>query len=634
MTSRMVEPRAVSRIAAVAACTALLGAAGCWRSSPPPAAPLSVTRVSPHDLGEADAAPLLLNDNVTVYFSDAIDPLSVTAASVAVFDAAGHAVPGTLRTGTNWVTFAPEPPLSPALDDGSFLPGESYRLVVASYPRPDAVRAVDGRRLAAAPTLGFRTAEFGPVQTANGRLPAPLRPPSTELPFLQHRQLPGDIASRLPADAPRLRLHFTLPVLPTTVRPEAFIVHLAQPQQRLEVRRARLLTAPLDQHPGSTVELDLGSEPRLHGGGPRVELDPGELLSVTLADGPHSLRDLADQEVFGGPVGQAQFWLVVAGSSLPLFAWPTDDGGLVGDDELQPGFEARAGLVRPRVRIEAGDGSLGVFRPQADITLRPGVPFDRGDGVLVQSVGADFPFLAIDIPAGVRVRVESSVPVQLLACGGIRVAGTLELSTPTELVPRLQRGAPASEVLAQAPAALVAAGDIWLSGTVTTARPLPTDQTALTVASAARIELGGEMPYNTVLAVERGVARGSTPIVGPRGQSFPTTVEFEYGLAPGARIRAQARSEWRELGRDRDRGVLRFVDVDPALRVEWQTAPADPVQPDRADLRSDRLARPRRATDGEWLALEPGSFGRFLVSADLVAGLPLPSFEELRLADR
>ena len=54
-------------------------------------------------------------------------------------------------------------------------------------------------------------------------------------------------------------------------------------------------------------------------------------------------------------------------------------------------------------------------RPQADITLRPGVPFDRGDGVLVQSVGADFPFLAIDIPAGVRVRVESSVPVQLLA---------------------------------------------------------------------------------------------------------------------------------------------------------------------------------------------------------------------------
>ncbi|MCR9247567.1 MAG: Ig-like domain-containing protein [bacterium] len=610
----------------LAGCALALCAAACWRAAPEPEAPLTVTRVSP-----VDEQPLLLNDSVTVYFSDAVDPLSVTTESVAVVGSDGRPVRGSLRTGTNWVTFVPDPPMTATLADGSFRPGERYRLVVAGYPRPDAVRAVDGRRLSETPAREFVMSPAGPVDLPTGRLPAPLRPPNSELPFLQHTT---DVLAQVPAGAPRLRLHFTLPVLPTSARPEAFVVRLAHTRQRLDVRRVRVLTTPVDPHPGSTVELDLGTEPRLHGGGPRVTLSAGNLLTVLLATGPDGVRDYSGQEPFPRPITSAPLWQVVHGGSLALVAWPDQDEGIVGDDWLMPGFESQNGIVRPRVRVEAGNGSLGVLRPTSDLTLRPGVAFDRGDGVMVQSVDGKFPFLAIDIPRGVTLRIDSPGPVRLQSVGGIAIAGDLELAAPTATVPTLQHGALASELLAEAPVALVAAGEVRVTGRIVTATTLPSNQTALAIATAARIQLGGELPYNTVLAVERATARSGPAIQGPRGQSLPTAVAFEYGLAAGARFAVRGASPWRLLGRDHDRGVLRFLGASPSLQIRWQTVLADPAEPTAPDLRPDRLPRPESIFDGDWLALRPGSFGRFLVHADLVAGYELPMFEELRLADR
>src|SRR5262249_56075960 len=99
---------------------------GCWQHPNPGTRSLSVVRVSP-DVGNA-AAPLLLNDAITVFFSAPVDALSVTRDTVAVLDAEGNTVPGRLRVGGAWGTFEPRSPLTAALEDGSVRPGLGDRL--------------------------------------------------------------------------------------------------------------------------------------------------------------------------------------------------------------------------------------------------------------------------------------------------------------------------------------------------------------------------------------------------------------------------------------------------------------------------------------------------------------------------
>ena len=138
-------------------------------------------------------------------------------------------------------------------------------MFVAGYPRHDAVRASDGRRLAAAVAFPVRVAgiDYRPVG-----LPAPLRPPMSELPFVLPPQYPP--LQPVPANAPRLRLRFTLPVLPTTATADAFEVLLMRsPIETLMPRSVRVVPSRLpDDFPGSTVEIDLGGLMRQDGSGP------------------------------------------------------------------------------------------------------------------------------------------------------------------------------------------------------------------------------------------------------------------------------------------------------------------------------------------------------------------------------
>ncbi|MCA8974656.1 MAG: Ig-like domain-containing protein [Planctomycetes bacterium] len=610
----------------------LLGA--CWHATTTAPSPFQVVRVSP-DVAAGDE-PLLLNDSITVYFSAPLDPISVTDVSVAITDADKHAVPGTLKSGSNWVSFSPEPPLRPDLEDGSFLAGETYRLVIYGYPRADGVRAADGRLLADTYPYELRMAAAGPYRSAHMSLPAPLRPPSTDIPFLLRGY---EVPQQLPVDAPRLRLHFTLPVLPPSATADAFVVQLAARGSlwRIEPRNVRVVSSPrLDQYLGATIEIDLGSEPRIFGTDSTMALEVGDLLYVALVDGDHALRDLGGNAVLPAV---HQCWSVVSGSSLSLLAWPAEEGGAGGDDPLWPGFESLWGLVRPRVRVEAGDGSLGLFRPQRDIVLRPGQSFDRGDGVMVQSLGSQFPFLAIDIPAHVRVRVEGR-GTQLLACGGIRVAGVLELEGASAELPMgqhgIQHGIAARELLELAPAAVVAAGDILIEGAIVTGVELPPNQTALTLACAGRIHILGELPYNTILAVESPAdrSRPANKILGARGQTFLRSTAFEYGVASGLDFAAKACTSWSRMPADRDGGFLHLSGAGPGIRVAWQTVPADPLDPERPDFRRERVSRPKAVQDGDWVPVEPGSYIRFTVEADLGGGAAPPQMEGLRLAGR
>lgn len=599
---------------------AALGSA-CARSSRAPTS-FQVVRTSP-DLG-ADRAPLLLNDSLTVYFSAPVQPLSVTADSFTLVDEQGHRVPGELLVGANWVTFQPAPPLTPELDDGSFRPGAVYRLLVAGSPRPDAVRAVDGRRLAAAAAFAVRIADRDDRPSA---LPAPLRPPGAEVPFVL--RTPATV-QQLPADAPRLQLHFSQPLLPSSVVADAFdILLLGTPIETLLPRSVRVVRSRLDDLPGSTVEIDLGALPRRAGDGVPAPLRPGDSISVALRRGGASLRDYGGEPPLPSP---PLWWTVVAGGSVAFVEWPAGDMPLPAEDALQPAFEVRGGVIRPRVRVEAGNGELGLFRPTRDTVLRPGTPFDRGDGTLVVSRGQHFPFLAIDVPAGITVTVDASAgPVELLACGGVRLAGAVELlAAPTPLPPR--RSLSVAELARAAPVAIIAAGDIDVRGVVQASTPVPADDTCLLLAAAGSIDLAGELPFQTMLAVESGHAAGA--IDGPRGQSVVFATSFTHGVAAGADLRVRGLTPWRQLPVDRDGGVLHLREPAPDLEVGWQSVPADPVRRGAPDPTASRMGRVQPAADGDTLATGAGAFVRFEFSARVRADQPVPRLRELRLCDR
>lgn len=606
--------------------------AACGRGAEAPAV-FRLERTSPPPAGSAP--PLLLNDAITAYFSAPVLPVSVTPDSVTVVDDRGHRVPGELRVGADWITFTPLPPVTAALDDGSFRPGGAYELRIAGMPRPDAVRSLDGRRLAAPAALSFRVAGR---DAAPPGLPAPLRPPASELPFVL--RAPEGLL-QLPADAPRLRLDFTQPVLPSSVTADAFEITLLDqpPFETLKPRSVRIVPPRRsgrrsDELDGAAVEIDLGATPSRVGGEARP-LRAGDRICLQLRSGAASLRDYRGAVPLAAP---PLLWSVVAGDQVPYAEWPAPGEAVAAPDGLSPAFESHAGGLRPRLRVECGDGRLGVLRPQRDLVLRPGEPFDRGDGAIVVSDGARFPFLAIDVPPGVTVRVDASrQPVQLLAVGGARVAGSLvAMATPGRTPERRFQTVGVLELAGAAPAALVAGGGIEVAGRLQAEPPPAVGESTWTLASAGPIDLRslqGELPFQTVLAVDGALDDGRASVLGVRGQSLVIPVVFTYGLPAGASVRVEGILPWRQMPTDRTLGVLRTGDADGRVAVQWQTAPADPVRRGRPDTSAGRVGRLEPVRDGDPLAFAAGDFLRCQLTVQAAAGEP-SAFVQPRIVGR
>ncbi|MFY9343877.1 MAG: Ig-like domain-containing protein [Planctomycetota bacterium] len=602
---------------------ACVGAACSHKASP---AAFTITHCSPA-LG-ADQPPLLLNDAITVYFSGPVLPVSVTTDSFTLVDEDGRQVPGQLRVGANWITFQPEPPLAPELDDGSYRLGATYHLLVAGSPRADAVRSADGRRLASACSYQVRIAR---ADEKPPDLPAPLRPSASDLPFVLR---PSDLQP-VAADAPRLQLHFTQPLLPASVVPAAFTVTLLSTRPvELIPRSVRVITSRLDAQPGCSIEIDLGALPRGGPGGAAAALREGEWICVAVGTGATAVRDYAGNPPLPAPV---QSWSVVAGNRLALVEWPeAGEAQMPPEDDLLPGFEARGDWLRPAVRVEAGNGSLGVFRPKVDTVLRPGLPFDRGDGEQVVSRDGEFAFQAVDIPAGVRVLVDAdAVPVRLLVCGSARIAGVLDVAGRPQPIPARRTTLPIDELAAAVPVALVAAGSIEVTGTILGRTPATDATSGLLLASASSIGIFGTIPFHTLIACESGGDGASPAIRGVRGQSvvFPGVL-FTHGLAAGAEFVVRGLTPWRAMPLDRDGGVVQLVDKSAELQVAWQAAPADPVRRTEPDVGIGRVGRLQPVADGDTIVVAAGGFVRFALTAPVRAGRPLPRLRALRVFDR
>lgn len=599
----------------------LVSLGSCWNKSPGHD-PLTVDRTSPV-LSDA-SQPVLLNDALTVYFSEPIRPRSVTEDSVILLDHDGHQVRGEIEVGSDWIAFVPEPPLAKDLSDGSFRPGGQYRLHLTGQPRFARIRASSGRSLSE--TTSFDVYVAARDQAPDG-LPAILRPPASDLPLM----LPeSDVSHYIAADAPRLQMHFTLPILPTSLRPEAFRIRTQEPGVILRPRSVRVVNSPLDDHYGSTVEIDLGAVPQSQDGG-RVRLVEGDFINVELL--PDSgLLDYAGRAPL--LVNAQQFWSVVEGLSLPICEWPAGGEAYAGDGDLQAGFEVRGSTIRPRVRVEAGNGSLGVFRPKANITLRPGQTFDPGDGRQVASEGGDFHFRAIDVPEGVEVTIDAQDgPVRLLASGGIRIAGSLQLLGPPARLPSRFPLYPVQELIETARVALVSAGDLELRGAITGSTPVSEGQSALLLATAGSLRLHGSLPFQTILVPEAREGSSGNRIEGVRGQSLLYQGRFTPGLARGADFEVVGVLPWRQLPPRLDSGRLEVGGLDGDLTVLWQATSADAIRGEHPDLSPGRVGRWQPARDRDVLVIGAGCFVRMKLSTRVRYGAPLPTVGELRLVE-
>lgn len=600
----------------------------CSRGRVAPAERFEVTRVFP-SLAES-GEPLLLNDAITVHFSEPIDPLSVTSDSFAVLDAEGHPVRGRLRVEGAYVTFEPEAPLTRELRDGSLLPASRYRLVVHGYPRVDGVRSKRGHLLVDGVVRSFLTAPEGP--TVSGLL-APLRPLLAESrPFLLRTAEVGSVP--IPVDDPRLQLHFTLPVLPSSLTTSAFEVTLLRRGgstdaiERIEPAAVRLLPQqPTDEFRGATVELEFGSSVRVHGTDRVVPLEPLDFMGVRLAAGASALLDYAGRPA---PI-QVQWCNVVPGVAVAVAEWPSAEGALVwlDSDLAVPGFEVTPRrTIQPLVRVEAGSGQLGSLRPSRDLVIRAGEPFDPGDGLLRIAPTRDFEFRSIDIPAGVTVRVfGAGGPVRFLAMGRARVAGRLEFQAPSlggGVSPALADFgalAEASEFL------LLAASGVEISGAVDGVRGGAHGPLALV--TAGELVVTGSVPPGTALATERP---GMIP--SPPAGCVPVRVRLRSGLPAGSECSVSGWSPFLALPADRAASVLRIRLAAPGLRTLWQSASHDPLQRGVPDRDPARAAPARDAVDGQRIEAPAGSFLRLRLQADLRAGEPLPELLSVRALDR
>ena len=589
--------------------------------------PFAVTRITP----EPGGAPLLLNQQIGVAFSAPIDPESARGDVFQVLDEAGRAVQGRVLVGAQSLTFEPRVPLRPELDDGSFRPDANYRVLVAGYPRPGGLRAADGRMLQQGLNVSFRT--VGRDASAQGH-PTPLLPVAGgTIPFvLQSATAP----QWMPLDQPRLRMQFTLPVLPSALSLGAFDVALVKRAQgsqvlRVEPATCRLLGADpvLGTLPGTVVELGFRRELRVAGAEGTAMLEAGDVLVVTLQGGSAALRDYSDRPVSTLPGSSSQWWEVVAGAGPGLLDWPGSRAQVVAVEPLQPGLEVlRDGRVRPAVRVEAGDGSLGVFRPLRDTRIEPGVPFDRGDGVLVQDRDGTLPFRTIEVAPGITVEVVASKrPVRLLACGWARIEGTMVVAGAASPM-RLRAGELTSfGALAEAVPVLVAAGSgIRVGGTLRAAEGAQKG-TLLALASAGPLELAGTVPPETVLAVEPG-SRGLT---GAAERAIPVLLRMTPGLPSGAVLEVEAATEWFAVPAECSAARLDWLSADPGYRLSVQSIPADPFRPERPDPRPDRASAPLPVQVGSRVQFLPGSFLRICVHCSVQGNEVLPLLHGLRL---
>jgi hypothetical protein len=577
-------------------------------ADPIPTAPrFRVARIEP----DPAAGPLRLNRELEIQFSGAVDPGSVTPDSIQVLDAHGRRAEGTFELSDFVVKFWPRPPVTPALDDGTWQPGARYTLRILGFPSPNAVRQQ-------------RTHAFLPDSLLVPLAVVDLR--SGEVPFLPEDRTPFVLREPFPVrvadDGRRLIVRMSKPPDPRTITNRSFSVH--DPDNR---------ALAIDQW-----QIDPGKYLDDTTRGCRLDLvlrDPvgftGRRHWLVLGEPPDLPRDYGGEPLgmFPQRKGIVEFVPLRALRGAVLHEEFDDPAGALEellDLDQEDGILAwSGGRLRPFVLAASGAGTLGAFTPVRDTVLAAGVPFDPGDGQPVVVPDGDFQFASVRVPPGVRVVVRGPGPVAIRSQRGVRIDGVLEVECPRGpasgaaetldawLQDARQRGA-------GGPCLVVTSGGVHLGGSCALG---PGAGVALRIAAVGPIGGAGLWP----VGVERARVRpAGAALALPPGQ-LCLTAEPDPQPNLRERYRAAATSTWRRLdriGAAQIRLVYGPAMDDARVRVTCRLVGPDPNQPEQP-----HVSVAGRFDPGPLLPVPGGArFAQIRVVIDLPAG-PCPQLPQV-----
>lgn len=204
---------------------AFLGLAGLALCCSPTASPRVVEPLHLTHIRPSNPEGVFLNEEIVFYFDQALDPVSVTSASLEILSESRLPARGDLRVEDDHVRFVPLPVLATDLSDGGYLPGTRYTATLSGFPRADGVRGSRGALLQRTIAWSFRTVRVDH--------------PRTGLLFEDRMQNKTGLLRLFPSTAGQgglirtqdsIYLACDKPIDPSTVSPEAFQLRRARPR--------------------------------------------------------------------------------------------------------------------------------------------------------------------------------------------------------------------------------------------------------------------------------------------------------------------------------------------------------------------------------------------------------------------
>jgi len=579
-------------------------------------------RVERTDPGQGGA--VALNQPVTVFLSEPVDPFTVESSSVRVVDQDGNAVAGDLECGSRSIRFVPRPPVTPSLRDGSFAPGRTYRLELAGMPTSFALRSRSGRVLQQAFGLTFRV----PADPAEQGLPTPFLPVDFGAAPLRLDVVSSGLP-RIAVDSRTLELRFDQPLLPASVSPASFRIWRLKPgaagPEELQPSRAVVVPEAL---PGS---LHRGAAVRLHFDA-LTGLSVADVLYLGLVDGPAALRDYRDRPVEPLPV------------PVPIKVDPGDRVRTrdldVSDLELRRrtgaplGFEVRGGRIVARSVVEAGDGDLGALRITEDLVLRAGATLQLADGRSVVVGRQPLDFTSIEVAPGAELKIEAPADggLSLRALGDVRISGRLTLFGSRRTVPWRSGDAPSIDALERAVGfVIVAGGDVRVDAGASIVASGEGAGCPIAMVAGGGFHLAGSVPPGMGLALrEDSVIEGVVEDVTRWRAVLTQGTRVEAGLDA---VPAAATTGWIPLPAHAAAVDVVVHDVRGGLRASIQIAPPHAVVPGQPELEEALVSAPLPLPLAGPVSVPAGAFVRVIFEAG-VGGDELPSAAGFSILER
>lgn len=584
---------------------------------------LHAERVEPARDGEAPPV-IAINQSITVYFDEPIDPVTVTRESFRVLDPHGHSVPGSIEVGTRSVRFVPIAPITADLSDGSFRLGATYRLEVPGMPTSYAIRSRSGRTLERGVVRSFRVLrharELG--------LPTAFLPIDVGTDPLRLDLAAGGLP-RMAADRGVIDLQFSHPLLPPSVRCDAFRLWWLAPGQgepvELPLVAASVVAAPppAARYRGSTVRLELAPNALA-----ALAEDDVRRLFLELVDGEAAVKDYRGRPV-QLPVPVAVH--VDPGDRIRVRDVDLSELRLKKVAGAQVGFELRAGRLAARAFVEAGSGVAGALVAGASTVLAPGRTYDRGDGTLQPAAGVGLEFASLDVPPGAELRLRADATgLVLRVCGDATIRGRLVLEGTGRQLPWRSGDEPPLDALVGLAGALIVAGGDFVVGPgaeIVVAEP-GQQPFPLVVVAGGDVLSEGSIPPGCAFALREGAR-----IAGVAERAVRWRVQLTPGAPPGTVLDAAAWSDWIPLPATATSIMMAVSDPQHAVDVAVQVAPPHVIAADRPLVDDDLLTPPLPLPLVQPLAVEPGAFCRIRLSGR-VRGSVVPSIGGVSIHER